>query len=106
VTPHQGQGASQALEDAEALGAFLRDASRASAPEALHRTFRARYKRASFIQARSHARGLGHVSDGAEDARTMGALWAYHGVEAWEKEGKEMVLSVEEEEALLRDASA
>jgi hypothetical protein len=94
------------MEDAEALGAFLRAASRPTAPAALHRTFRARFKRASLAQASSHARGLGHTFDAAEEERVMRRVWEYYGAEAWEREGKEMVLSVEEEEALLEGAAA
>lgn len=55
MLPTQGQGASQALEDAEALGAFFEGfdfgSSRAGGVEqVLERVFRCRYERASLIQ--------------------------------------------------------
>lgn len=58
MLPTQGQGASQAIEDAEALQAFLSglDAgpvSKEQVEEALGKVFKARYERASLIQAYS-----------------------------------------------------
>jgi salicylate hydroxylase len=54
MLPTQGQGASQALEDAEALGAFFDgwESSQAteSVEEILEKVFRCRYERASLIQ--------------------------------------------------------
>ena len=52
MLPTQGQGASQALEDAEALGAFFDgfDETADSVEDVLERVFRCRYDRASLIQ--------------------------------------------------------
>jgi len=52
MLPTQGQGASQALEDAEALGAFFDgfDQTTQSVEEVLENVFRCRYERASLIQ--------------------------------------------------------
>ncbi|KAH8887579.1 FAD binding domain-containing protein [Thozetella sp. PMI_491] len=54
MLPTQGQGASQSIEDAEALQAFLTDIDSSSSAEqitgALQRVFNARYDRASLIQ--------------------------------------------------------
>lgn len=58
MLPTQGQGASQAIEDAEALQAFLsnideRPVSKDQVEKALEKVFKARYERASLIQAYS-----------------------------------------------------
>lgn len=58
MLPTQGQGASQAIEDAEALQAFLaefgeRPVSKDQVEKALGKVFKARYERASLIQAYS-----------------------------------------------------
>lgn len=58
MLPTQGQGASQAIEDAEALQAFLSDlterpVSKDQVEKALGKVFKARYERASLIQAYS-----------------------------------------------------
>ncbi|KAH9907543.1 hypothetical protein F4778DRAFT_769022 [Xylariomycetidae sp. FL2044] len=57
MLPTQGQGASQSIEDAEALQAFLKDLvgrpSREAVEVALDKVFKARYERASLIQAYS-----------------------------------------------------
>lgn len=54
MLPTQGQGASQTVEDAEALGAFFEDMkgvpSRERVAEILQEVFRCRYDRASLIQ--------------------------------------------------------
>jgi salicylate hydroxylase len=54
MLPTQGQGASQALEDAEALGAFFdgweSPQATESVEEILEKVFRCRYERASLIQ--------------------------------------------------------
>ncbi|KAL2672447.1 hypothetical protein Neosp_013158 [[Neocosmospora] mangrovei] len=51
MLPTQGQGASQSIEDAEALQAFLADVqSRGQVGAALNRVFDVRYERASLIQ--------------------------------------------------------
>ncbi|KAJ5757259.1 uncharacterized protein N7511_007441 [Penicillium nucicola] len=57
MLPTQGQGASQAIEDSEALGAFLKDILEAPSPDVLttilEEIFKTRYERASLIQAYS-----------------------------------------------------
>jgi salicylate hydroxylase len=52
MLPTQGQGASQALEDAEALGAYFEDFEKTSSSteDLLEKIFRCRYNRASLIQ--------------------------------------------------------
>ena len=55
MLPTQGQGASQSIEDAEALGAFFADLSNGSASleeveQRLKSVFNTRYERASLIQ--------------------------------------------------------
>lgn len=55
MLPTQGQGASQALEDAEALGAFFEGFGQSSqrtenVEEILEKVFQCRYERASLIQ--------------------------------------------------------
>jgi 2-polyprenyl-6-methoxyphenol hydroxylase-like FAD-dependent oxidoreductase len=89
VLPHQASGALSAIEDAEALGAFLRGATRADVPAALQRVFRARFRRASVFQQNSRANGLYSASAGADG---LFAQWEYTGAEAWERERPEMVL--------------
>lgn len=97
VLPHQGQGASAAIEDAEALGAFLEGVSRAGVNEALRRVFNVRYKRASYIQHISRASGLGEMRrsklpTGDILPETLNPLqfskfcWEYYGAKRWEKE--------------------
>lgn len=61
MLPHQGQGASQALEDAEALGVFLATATAETAPQALKDVFRVRYKRATQAQEYSRTSGMGEM---------------------------------------------
>jgi len=53
MLPYLGQGASQAFEDAEALGAFLKGATRDTAPDALRKVFNVRYRRATWFQEMS-----------------------------------------------------
>jgi salicylate hydroxylase len=58
MLPTQGQGASQSIEDAEALGAYFSDltegpVSREDVEARLKSVFEARYERASLIQAYS-----------------------------------------------------
>ena len=67
MLPFFAQGAAQALEDAEALAACLRDADRASVPAALQRYETLRRPRASQVQRMSRGRELrNHLPDGPE----------------------------------------
>lgn len=105
MLPHQGQGASQAFEDAEALGFVLRSVSTTSTPaeinDALQRVFSIRYKRATYIQQLSRDAGLGEmrrkglVLGSGEVAPPLNPMeqqdfnWAYLGAERWEAERKD-----------------
>jgi salicylate hydroxylase len=67
MLPYFGQGAAQAIEDAEALAACLAGCAPASAPEALLRYERLRRPRASEVQRMSRGRELrNHLPDGPE----------------------------------------
>jgi 2-polyprenyl-6-methoxyphenol hydroxylase-like FAD-dependent oxidoreductase len=94
VLPHQGSGAYTAIEDAEALGAFLQHASRADAPGALRHAFAARFRRASAFQALSRAHDI-YNAPRAEEAALF-ERWNYPGVEQWVREHPDMVLPVED----------
>lgn len=109
MLPHQGQGASQAFEDAEALGYVLRSltSSSSSPPSfeevnaALQRVFSIRYKRATYIQQLSRAGGLGEMRRkglslaNGEEAPPLNPMkqqeytWGYWGAERWEAERKD-----------------
>lgn len=114
MLPHQGQGASQAFEDAEALGYVLRSlttsssSSSSSSPPsfeevnaALQRVFSIRYKRATYIQQLSRAGGLGEMRRkglslaNGEEAPPLNPMkqqeytWGYWGAERWEAERKD-----------------
>lgn len=67
----QGQGGSQAIEDAEALGVALETATPGEVPEQLKKVEKVRYDRATFIQkcSREIAKGPGVDESGA-----LGAL--------------------------------
>lgn len=122
VLPHQGQGASQALEDAEALGVFLATATAETAPQALKDVFRVRYKRATQAQEYSRTSGMGEMRrkqlglseeqqvpqlnamqfrgfmfGGSDGLHACGAklinVTGYFGAERWEKEHPEYILS-------------
>lgn len=72
MLPTQGQGASQSIEDAEALQAYLsdmgREASSDDVRQRLHAVFSARYDRASLIQAYSRLQAKPAAS---EDNKTV-----------------------------------
>jgi salicylate hydroxylase len=110
MLPHQGQGASQAFEDAEALGYVFRSlaSSSVSSPlsyeeinAALQRVFSIRYKRATYIQQLSRAGGLGEMRRkglslaNGEEAPPLNPMkqqeytWGYWGAERWEAEQKD-----------------
>ena len=104
VLPHQGQGASQAIEDAEALGALLQTVKRDGVPRALERCFKIRYKRATFSQQISRSTGLGEMrrkyvgKDVQDDAPVNPAQfrdfsWNYFGALDWEKQHADWVLA-------------
>ena len=67
MLPYFGQGAAQAIEDAEALAACLRDASPASVPQALARYEAMRRPRANEVLVMSRGREIrNHLPDGPE----------------------------------------
>ena len=67
MLPYFGQGAAQAIEDAETLAACLAGASAGSVPEALQRYERIRLPRASEVQRMSRGREVrNHLPDGQE----------------------------------------
>ena len=76
MLPHRAQGACQAIEDAEAVGTFLRGITAATVPAALRRVFRVRFRRVSRVQAASQASGLRNVKGVARGVREgVGVLW-------------------------------
>jgi 2-polyprenyl-6-methoxyphenol hydroxylase-like FAD-dependent oxidoreductase len=106
VLPHQGQGASGAIEDAEALAHYLRGVSPKGVNDALRRVFETRYKRVSYIQQLSRAGGLGEMRKQtlakqglAELPETLNPMqfsafcWEYYGAGRWEKEHPDWVLA-------------
>jgi 2-polyprenyl-6-methoxyphenol hydroxylase-like FAD-dependent oxidoreductase len=90
VPPHQAAGALSAIEDAEALGAFLRGVDRNGVHNALRRVFRVRYRRTSEIQAASRRESLTGTPGGQLET------YDYVGAEKWEREKPDMVLGPEE----------
>jgi salicylate hydroxylase len=95
--PHQGQGAGQSIEDAEALGALFADAKSSQSVEdvnaVLEKVFKARIKRASLIQAYSRQQAMPAGKDDhlfLNAQQFSGYNWAYEGILAWiEKEASE-----------------
>lgn len=105
MLPHQGQGAAAAIEDAEALGYVLRNATRDQVPALLQKVFRLRYRRATMVQQASRAAGLGDMMkknsgfEGGELPKEFSNMMkfrqfnmAYLGAEDWEKNHDEWVL--------------
>jgi 2-polyprenyl-6-methoxyphenol hydroxylase-like FAD-dependent oxidoreductase len=90
VLPHQGAGATSAIEDAEALAFTLRDATAMSVPSALLRTFAIRSKRAIKFQTASRARGLHGKLDTEDGAKALEG-WIYPGAQKWAEEHPDMV---------------
>jgi 2-polyprenyl-6-methoxyphenol hydroxylase-like FAD-dependent oxidoreductase len=94
VLPHQAGGAMSAIEDAEALGVFLRDASpkarSVTVTETLQRVFRVRLRRASQIQYDSHAEGIQAAAPPTPDKLLQ--IWNYKGAVKWAEEHPERVL--------------
>jgi 2-polyprenyl-6-methoxyphenol hydroxylase-like FAD-dependent oxidoreductase len=91
VLPHRAAGANSAIEDAEALGHYLRSVS-GSAPHvhtALQHVMRVRFRRASRFQALSHDEGL---QGGEKHSRSIVQEGSYPGAARWEIERPDMVL--------------
>lgn len=77
MLPFFGQGAAQAVEDAEALAACLAGSSPDAVPEALRRYEAMRLPRASEVQLMSRGREVqNHLPDGPEQQRRDAALGA------------------------------
>ncbi|KAJ4182016.1 hypothetical protein NW755_010704 [Fusarium falciforme] len=94
MLPTQGQGASQSVEDAEALQAFLADVqSRDQVGAALNRVFDVRYERASLIQKFSREQAK-PATDGAsrvvklDPAQFLKYNCDYEGAVDWEDRQK------------------
>ncbi|KAF5715938.1 salicylate 1-monooxygenase [Fusarium mundagurra] len=94
MLPTQGQGASQSVEDAEAVCAFLANVqSRDEVGAALERVFAARYDRASLIQKFSREQAK-PATDGVskkvnlDPAQFMRYNCDYNGAEDWEQRQK------------------
>ncbi|KAI8650571.1 hypothetical protein NCS57_01391200 [Fusarium keratoplasticum] len=94
MLPTQGQGASQSIEDAEALQAFLADVqSRGEVGAALNRVFDVRYERASLIQKFSREQAK-PATDGAsrevklDPAQFLKYNCDYEGALDWEDRQK------------------
>jgi 2-polyprenyl-6-methoxyphenol hydroxylase-like FAD-dependent oxidoreductase len=98
VLPHRGAGANSAIEDAEALGEFLRDVSTGEVPAALERAFRVRFKRATRYQLHSGREGLrgGHQPASMIERDYLGA-------KEWEASFPEMVLQEGEDAVYMWD---
>lgn len=101
MLPHQGAGANTAIEDAEALSAYLFDVSQGSVSDsadiqkALDHVFRVRFRRATRWQMMSRRSGL----RSKETAPSGPPQWEkpYPGAVEWEKTRPEMVLREGEE---------
>lgn len=95
MLPTQGQGASQTIEDAEALGAFFQDASaqmgREQVSSALSQVFAARYERASLIQKFSREAAKPATDKGSKEIKMrpdefMDYNCMYRGALEWQRQ--------------------
>ncbi|KAJ5389015.1 uncharacterized protein N7496_000083 [Penicillium cataractarum] len=93
MLPTQGQGASQAIEDAEALGAFFESISETPSADALseilENIFQARYARVSLIQAYSREAAKPAAAKKTVTLRPdefMKFNCMYRGAKAWSNE--------------------
>lgn len=98
MLPTQGQGASQSIEDAEALAAFLVDVKGKpdgkTVEEALHQVWDARYTRASLIQAYSRQQAKPATEAGSnkvtlDPGQFLKYNCDYDGAVDWRKRQKE-----------------
>lgn len=91
MLPTQGQGASQAIEDAEALQAFLAGigeglATKEQVQQALAKVFKARHERASLIQAYSRQQARPGTASNVvtlDPVEFMKFNCEYHGAAEW-----------------------
>jgi salicylate hydroxylase len=95
MLPTQGQGASQSIEDAEALQAFFANVqarpSKGDVQEVLEKVFRARYERVSLIQTYSRQQAQGGTAKGSiavklDPGQFMRYNCEYHGAANWLEE--------------------
>ncbi|KAL1853940.1 hypothetical protein VTK73DRAFT_8864 [Phialemonium thermophilum] len=98
MLPTQGQGASQSIEDAEALQAFLDDMNirgregRGGAQRALEKVFEARYERVSLIQSYSRQQAKPGAEKGSnrvslDPGQFLKYNCEYEGAVAWLRSG-------------------
>ncbi|EXF85173.1 hypothetical protein CFIO01_03244 [Colletotrichum fioriniae PJ7] len=107
MLPTQGQGASQAIEDAEALGAIFADIegkpTRSQITEKLKIVFDCRYERATVIQGYSRASGKPATDKGnnkitMNPAEFMDYNCTYNGAKDWiERQARAKILAKVEE---------
>ncbi|KAL6234561.1 hypothetical protein BDW75DRAFT_231034 [Aspergillus navahoensis] len=87
MLPTQGQGASQAIEDAEALGAFFADQVESPSVEKIgsifEDIFRSRYNRAGLIQWYSRQAARPGASKEGNSHNFMTFSCKYHGAKDW-----------------------
>jgi salicylate hydroxylase len=102
MLPTQGQGASQAIEDAEALGAFFSDIgnrpSSAQVAAGLHQVFKCRYARATLIQKFSRESAKPATNKDSKEIKMrpdefMDYNCLYRGARQWEEQ--EMISKLE-----------
>lgn len=95
MLPTQGQGASQAVEDAEALGAFFKDLRERPSGEKvetiLGQIFKCRYARASLIQQYSRQSAKPATEKGSNEIKMridefMDYNCSYEGAREWEEQ--------------------
>lgn len=95
MLPTQGQGASQAIEDAEALGAYLNDPQEPAKAEdvtaRLQKVFEARYERASLIQKFSRDSARPATDKGSTEIKMrpdefQDYNFQYRGAVEWQKQ--------------------
>ena len=103
MLPTQGQGASQSVEDAEALQAMFADVttrpSREMVEERLAKIFEARHERASLIQAYSRQQALPATDKNTKKVTLnprefMDYNCRYSGAKSWLSEHASRVVSV------------
>jgi len=94
MLPTQGQGASQAVEDAEALGAFFDDISQTPSQEQIRQSlrdvFECRYARASLIQQYSREAARPATAKGSKEVKLkadefMDYNCMYNGAKDWQR---------------------
>jgi len=104
MLPTQGQGASQAIEDAEALGAYFEECKSALPPpqsqteSLLQQVFRSRHSRASLIQKYSRQAARPATDKGSDEITMrpdefMDYNCLYRGAREWQKSGNAVTAS-------------